>query len=102
LLCYIADPRHPRAQLLARPWLRWCGIISYEWYLFHQPIIFWARTSFGPAGGNVLKYGLVAGGSFVVGLAVAILVYRCFSLPILRRGRARHPSEFPKSAAVRA
>ncbi len=31
LLCYVADPQNPRARMLCMPWLRWCGIISYEW-----------------------------------------------------------------------
>ena len=50
LLFYVANPRHFIAQLLCAPWLRWCGIISYEWYLFHQPIILWSRAHFGSAG----------------------------------------------------
>jgi peptidoglycan/LPS O-acetylase OafA/YrhL len=90
LLFFVADPRHPVARLLCAPWLRWCGIISYEWYLFHQPIFGWARQSFGPAGGNVFKYATIVGGSFLIGLIVAALVYRFFSLPILKYGRAKH------------
>jgi peptidoglycan/LPS O-acetylase OafA/YrhL len=89
LLCYIADPQHPRSRLLSQPWLRWCGIISYEWYLFHQPIIGWAQAIFGPSGGNVVKYLMVQGGSFIVGLVVAAVIYRYFSLPILKYGRAQ-------------
>jgi len=92
LLCYIADPQHPRSQLLAQPWLRWCGIISYEWYLFHQPFITWARSVFGPSGGNILKYGIINFVPFVVGLFLAAIVYRWFSLPLLRYGRSRNES----------
>lgn len=90
MLCYIADPQHPRSRLLCQPWLRWCGIISYEWYLFHQPIAFWIRSSFGPANGNRIAYILIVGGAFAVSLLVAALVYKYFSLPILKRGRAKH------------
>ena len=56
------DPRATRRSIgihnepLCAPWLRWCGIISYEWYLFHQPAIEWARDLFGPAGGNIFAY----------------------------------------------
>lgn len=89
MLCYIADPAHPRSRLLSVRWLRWCGLISYEWYLFHQPIVLWARESFGPAGGSVVKYGAIVGGSFLCGLMIAALIYRYFSLPILRYGRSR-------------
>jgi peptidoglycan/LPS O-acetylase OafA/YrhL len=93
LLCYVADASHPTARLLSSPWLRWCGIVSYEWYLFHQPIVLWARGSLGPAQGNVLKYTSIVGGSFIIGLIIAAVVYRYFSLPILKRGRAKHNAE---------
>lgn len=90
LLLYAANPRNPRAQLLCAPWLRWFGIISYEWYLFHQPMIIWMRQSCGPAGGNLFKYALITGVPFFISLFFSALVYRCFSLPILRHGRAKH------------
>jgi len=90
LLFYVADPQNPRAKLLCTPSLRWCGIISYEWYLFHQPFVLWARQSIGPAGGNLFKYLLITVGSLMVSLTFSALVYRWFSLPILKFGRARH------------
>lgn len=92
MLCFIADPSHPRSRFFCQPWLRWCGLISYEWYLFHQPIILWARESFGPAGGNIFKYAAIVGGSFLLSLAIAVIVYRYFSLPILKFGRAKRPA----------
>lgn len=92
LLCYIANPQALAARLLCQPLLRWCGVISYEWYLFHQPIVIWARASLGPANGNVIRYGFIVGGSFVVSLIVAATFYRYFSLPTLKIGRAKHRS----------
>jgi peptidoglycan/LPS O-acetylase OafA/YrhL len=89
LLCYAANPQHAVARLLCAPWLRWCGIISYEWYLFHQPIVVWARQVIGPAGGNVALYALIVGGSLLTSVILSALIYRCFSLPILKFGRAR-------------
>jgi peptidoglycan/LPS O-acetylase OafA/YrhL len=89
LLFLVANVRHPLARMLCAPWLRWCGIISYEWYLCHQPMIGWARGTFGPAGGNLFKYGAIVGGSFLASLMVAALAYRFFSLPILKFGRAK-------------
>jgi peptidoglycan/LPS O-acetylase OafA/YrhL len=88
LLCYIANPQHPMARLLCTPVLRWCGLISYEWYLIHQPVTLWARHIFGSTNGAFLKYVAIVGGSFVFSLAIAALVYRYFSLPILKMGRA--------------
>jgi peptidoglycan/LPS O-acetylase OafA/YrhL len=87
LLCYVANPQLLVARLLCAPWLRWCGIISYEWYLFHQPISLWTRKFFGPAGGVSYKYAAIVGGSFLFSLILAALIYRFFSLPILKYGR---------------
>lgn len=95
LLFFVADPAHPVARLLCAPWLRWCGIISYEWYLVHQPIIVWARQSFGPAGGNPFRFVAIVGGSLLLGLIIAVAVYRFFSLPILKYGRGKSPASKP-------
>ncbi len=88
LLCYVANPRHPIAMMLCAPWLRWCGIVSYEWYLFHQPIISWARNFFGPAGGSSFKYLSIVGGSLLFSTILIAVIYRYFSLPILKYGRS--------------
>lgn len=87
LLLLVADPDHPVIRWLCQPVLRWFGIISYEWYLFHQPIFYWFRFHWGPAGGNGLVYAAIMAGSLATGLVVAAVVYRFFSLPILKRGR---------------
>ncbi|MGH7973076.1 MAG: acyltransferase family protein, partial [Limisphaerales bacterium] len=92
-LFYLADPQRPLARMLCNPLLRWCGIISYEWYLFHQPVIFFARNLLGPAGGSLLKYGLFLVAAFGVGLAITVVVYKYFSLPILKYGRGRNRPE---------
>ena len=89
LLFYVANPQYPVARMLCAPWLRWCGIISYEWYLFHQPITLWARDIFGPAGGNVSRYAAIVGVSFLFSTILAALIYRHFSMPILKFGRAQ-------------
>lgn len=99
LLCYIANPDHPRARLLCAPWLRWCGVISYEWYLFHQPIVLWTRFLLGPAEGNAAKFGLIIGGSLLSSLVIAALVYRYFSLPILKYGRGKSSAHLSPSAS---
>lgn len=90
LLFFIANPRHVFARLLCAPWLRWCGIISYEWYLLHQPLLMWSRQYWGQANGNVLKYATIIGLPFIVGLLFAASVYRFYSLPLLRFGREKN------------
>jgi peptidoglycan/LPS O-acetylase OafA/YrhL len=89
LLLYVANPYFRLGRCLAFPLLRWFGLISFEWYLSHQPIILWARSSFGPASGNIWKYLLIVGGSFLFSLLFSAFVYRYFSLPILKYGRNR-------------
>ena len=87
LLFFVANPQHTAARLLCAPALRWCGIISYEWYLFHQPIFSWARHIVGPAGGNVALYAAVVGIPLLLSVGLSAFIYRCFSLPLLKRGR---------------
>jgi len=89
LLCYAASDVQGKRRWLCSPWLRWCGIVSYEWYLFHQPMLLWSRHFFGPAQGGYLKYAVILGVPVLASLLVAAVVYRCFSLPILRFGRQR-------------
>jgi peptidoglycan/LPS O-acetylase OafA/YrhL len=87
LLLFISNPKSAAVIFLGNPLLRWFGLISYEWYLIHQPLIFWARESFGPAQGSALKYLGVTGGCFLLSLLLGAVIYRIFSLPILRFGR---------------
>jgi peptidoglycan/LPS O-acetylase OafA/YrhL len=89
LLCYAADPQNGRVRWLCAPGLRWCGIISYEWYLFHQPIIGRVHEWLGAANGNIFKYAAILGVPVLLSLVFSALVYRKFSLPILQFGRAR-------------
>jgi len=89
LLFFVANPQEMCARLLCMPWLRWFGIISYEWYLFHQPIVIWTREILGKAQGSVLKYMLIVGGPLLASLIFSALVYRCFSLPLLKYGRSK-------------
>jgi len=88
LLC-VANPSFGLGGCLACPLLRWFGLFSYEWYLFHQTVISLARSSFGPACGSTWKYLIIVGGSFLFSLIFSAFVYRYFSLPILKYGRYR-------------
>jgi hypothetical protein len=56
-------------------------------------MIFWAYDIFGPAGGRLLKEALNLGVPLLVGLAFSAVVYRYFSLPILKYGRARKTAQ---------
>jgi peptidoglycan/LPS O-acetylase OafA/YrhL len=89
LLC-VGNPRALLSRVFSHPALRWCGIISYEWYLFHQPLATTTRQIFGSAEGNIFRYSAILAGPFLVSVVFSAAVYRFFSLPILRFGRSRH------------
>lgn len=90
LILYITDMNYSISRLLQSSLLRWVGIISYEWYLLHQPIFRWTRQALGGAtGGNTIKYLVIVGGSSLMSLFLAAIMYRYFSMPILRWGRNR-------------
>jgi len=89
LILYIADPQHPRSRLLCQPWLRWCGLISYELYLLHQPPIIWIRETFGYPRGDLLNLAIQAAATIIPTFAFAALLYCFFSLPILKYGRSK-------------
>jgi len=89
MILYVADSRHPRSRLLCAPWLRWCGLVSYELYLFHQPQLLWARELFGRPQEDPAKLLILLVGNTIAALMVAAVIYHFFSLPILRFGRNR-------------
>ena len=88
-LFFVFDQNKVGARLLCMPWLRWLGMVSYEWYLLHQPLfhLLWNGTT----GGNVLKYLLITLGSAGGSLLLAAIMYRYFSLPILKWARGKAP-----------
>ena len=90
MLCYVADPKYPVSRWLCAAPLRWFGIVSYELYLVHQPIMLWGRSSFGPCDGSAVKYIALLGGTFVTSVVIAALLYKKFSMPILKAGRKKH------------
>jgi peptidoglycan/LPS O-acetylase OafA/YrhL len=84
-LFFVFDQSKVGARLLCMPWLRWLGMLSYEWYLLHQPLFYLMWN--GKSGGNVLKYLWITLGSAVGSLLLAAIMYRYFSLPILKLAR---------------
>ena len=89
MLFFVFDPRSLGARFLSMGWLRFTGIISFEWFLFHGPIINWfARIHNGPTHGSAcLAYAWRTVLPMALTFGLAVLVYRYFSLPILNRVR---------------
>lgn len=88
LLCFVSKPDSASKWGLSFSCLRWLGLVSYEWYLFHQPLHLWMRHILGSAHGNLPKYLAITVVPFFGSLILAAAVYWIFSLPILRRCRS--------------
>jgi peptidoglycan/LPS O-acetylase OafA/YrhL len=87
MLFFVFDPRSLGARLFGCAPLRFTGIISYEWFLFHGPIVNWFHEHTGPTHGSVLAYAWRTLVPLAVTFGFSVLVYRWFSLPILNRVR---------------
>jgi peptidoglycan/LPS O-acetylase OafA/YrhL len=91
MLFFVFDPLCLAVRLLAMPWLRFIGIVSYEWFLLHLPVVWLLRDIFGQTGGNLAMYLLKTVLPLILTFIVSVLVYRFFSLPLLNRIRGRKP-----------
>lgn len=87
MLCFIAHPAAANMWGLNASWLRFLGLVSYEWYLLHQPIFLWIWRTVGMAYGSLAKYAFIILAPSLLSLLMAALIYRFFSLPILRAKR---------------
>jgi peptidoglycan/LPS O-acetylase OafA/YrhL len=93
LLFFIFDGHAQGTRLFSAPGLKYLGVISYEWFLLHQPIILLSRRLSGGAGGNLFQYFLIVFTPILLTLIAAILIYHHFSAPIIEWGRRRIASQ---------
>ena len=89
MLFFVFDPGSLGARFLSMRWLRFTGIISFEWFLFHGPVVAWFKEHSGPTNGSLMAYAWRTVVPLVLTYVFAVLVYRYFSLPILNRVRDR-------------
>jgi peptidoglycan/LPS O-acetylase OafA/YrhL len=87
MLFFVFDPSCAGSRLLGSAWLRFTGIVSYEWFLFHGPVVNYFSETFGKTHGSLLQYGLKTVAPLAVTFVFSVAVYRWFSLPILNRIR---------------
>jgi len=87
MLFYVLDQNYFSVKIISNPLLRWFGLISYEWYLFHQPIYQWTKKFMGNPHGSLIKFAITNIGSFICSIILACIIYRYFSLPILKKMR---------------
>jgi len=91
MLFFVFDPKCFGARILSHPWLRFIGIVSYEWFLFHQPVVSLFHEIFGKQRGSVGFYFLTVIAPLALTFCFSVFVYRYFSLPIMNwvRGKRR-------------
>jgi len=56
MLFFVFDAQSVAARVLSSPALRFLGIVSYEWFLLHQPLQTFARSWVGNAHGRIGAY----------------------------------------------
>jgi peptidoglycan/LPS O-acetylase OafA/YrhL len=87
LLAFIGNPAAAGKWFLDNRLLRWFGMVSYEWYLFHQAAFFFTWALLGNADGDPKIYAARILIPALGSLILAAVTYRFFSLPILRATR---------------
>jgi peptidoglycan/LPS O-acetylase OafA/YrhL len=100
MLFFVFDPSCRGSRWLSGKWLRFIGIVSYEWFLFHGPIVAWFHENTGPSQGNVFAYAWRTIVPLIITFLFSVAVYRWFSLPILNRIRdkLKSPPSRPRAA----
>ena len=83
LLFFVFDRDCLGARLFSLSWLRFIGIVSYEWFLFHGPVQVWFQGLIGHTSGNVTLYLIKTIAPLAITFVLSVAVYRWFSLPIL-------------------
>ena len=91
LMCSIFAGHSVFSRLLSGRAVALIGVVSYEWYLFHIPMLHGARQlvrtfELQPVPGYLLKLGVPTLGAFLLAWAV----YRWFSLPVLEWLKRRY------------
>lgn len=89
MLFFIFDRNNLGSRFFSLGWLRFIGIVSYEWFLFHGPFVRWFHEHIGPTQGNVLAYFARTMLPLILSFVFSVLIYRYFSLPILNHVRQR-------------
>ena len=88
LLFFVFDPATLGARILSFPALRFVGVISYEWFLIHDPVLrFFRHDLIGSTKGSFGLYLFTVFVPILLTFIASALIYRYISLPIMRWGR---------------
>jgi peptidoglycan/LPS O-acetylase OafA/YrhL len=80
----------PNRMLLARRWVVFIGLISYPLYLWHWPLLVFARILWSEVPPVVVRIALVA-----ISVVLAWATYRWLEKPIRRMAEAHNPNRTP-------
>jgi peptidoglycan/LPS O-acetylase OafA/YrhL len=100
LLFFLFDANCLGSRLFAWAPLRFIGIVSYEWFLFHQAAVLLFREGMLSVHGSILLYLARTAAPLFLTFIFSVAVYRYFSFPILQWGRNRQPRQPHKSIAA--
>ncbi len=89
MLFFIFDRTSLGSRIFSLGWLRFIGIVSYEWFLFHGPFVGWFHDHCGASHGSALAYAERTILPLVLSFGLSVLIYRYFSAPILHHVRDR-------------
>jgi len=95
LLFFVFNAGCLGSRLLAMAPLRFTGLISYEWFLFHGPVVGWFLSHTGHTNGSIMAYAWRTVVPLVLTFGFSVLVYRYFSLPVLNRIREKSKARRP-------
>lgn len=88
-LFFVFDPTCLGFRVLSIRWLRFIGLVSYEWFLFHGPVVSWFHENTGPSQGNIFAYAWRTVVPLAITFGFSVMFYRMISLPILNSIRRR-------------
>jgi peptidoglycan/LPS O-acetylase OafA/YrhL len=89
LLFFLFDADCLGSRFFAWSPLRFIGIVSYEWFLFHQAVVLLFREALLSVHGSILLYLFSTAAPLLLTFVFSVAVYRYFSFPILQWGRNR-------------
>jgi peptidoglycan/LPS O-acetylase OafA/YrhL len=87
MLFFVFDPNCIGSRILGHSSLRFIGIVSYEWFLFHVPVVSLFYEMFGKTHGNLILYIGKTALPLALTFGFSVIVYRYFSLPLMNRIR---------------
>jgi peptidoglycan/LPS O-acetylase OafA/YrhL len=92
LLFFVFDTGCVAARFFASPIMRFLGLVSYEWFLIHQPAQHFFRMWTTGSHGSFIRYVFIVTLPPLFSLGLAVLLYHTFSLPIMKWGRSKLPA----------